>query len=432
MELMNGSRTRGRCSGPVLLTVLLAAVMVACGAMASEFEIGTEFTYQGDLQFGGAPAEGSYDFEFHLYDQAEGGTYLGLVARDQLPVVGGSFATRLDYGVDMFSRSEGWVEIHVRSVGVGNYTELSPRQRVSGSRGSACTVNGDLVVEGNLGVQRPLPNTPLHVAGGSDASPGGGGVVMIGEPNTQNIVMDTNEIMARNNLQASTLYLNHDGGDISLGGFLGAGGVTVPTAPIDTVDQEATVNGGGAIRIRGGLQSLLIDRDEIQVGGLGAPGVLKLNEQGGNVGIASTAPAAPLHVGVGGPDASPSGGGVLVLGPISGGNLAFDNNEIMARADGAPSALYLNREGGNVHVGGDLHIGLEIVKKSASEIVYVSVACSAGKQILGGGCFNNQDSNLEYSYPAGNGWSCGFEDEVHTITVWAICADVGAAQLINL
>ncbi|MFK7982424.1 MAG: T9SS type A sorting domain-containing protein [Saprospiraceae bacterium] len=52
----------------------------------------------------------------------------------------------------------------------------------------------------------------------------------------------------------------------------------------------------------------------------------------------------------GGIDASLSAHGYLVNGPIDGANLVIDNNEIMARNNGATSELYLNANGGNVGV----------------------------------------------------------------------------------
>ena len=71
----------------------------------------------------------------------------------------------------------------------------------------------------------------------------------------------------------------------------------------------------------------------------------------GGVGIGHNNPDAPLHV-VGGADVSPTGGGVLILGSVSGGNIAMDGNEIMARNNGAASALFLNAAaGGNVSIG---------------------------------------------------------------------------------
>jgi hypothetical protein len=51
-------------------------------------------------------------------------------------------------------------------------------------------------------------------------------------------------------------------------------------------------------------------------------------------------------------DAGLGSGGYLLLGDVAGSNLVFDNNEIMARTNGATSILYLQHEGGDVYVNG--------------------------------------------------------------------------------
>ncbi len=73
------------------------------------------------------------------------------------------------------------------------------------------------------------------------------------------------------------------------------------------------------------------------------------NYFGGRVGIGTTAPDTKLHV-EGGTDTSPTGGGYLVLGSTTGLNISIDDNEIMARNNGATETLFLNRQGGNVQV----------------------------------------------------------------------------------
>jgi|GEM_PF-1569489 len=70
-------------------------------------------------------------------------------------------------------------------------------------------------------------------------------------------------------------------------------------------------------------------------------------KKNGDVGIGTTQPEVTLHVD-GGSDTSPFQGGYLVLGDTAGKNLSLDNNEIMARDNGAASTLYLNNDGGNV------------------------------------------------------------------------------------
>ena len=76
---------------------------------------------------------------------------------------------------------------------------------------------------------------------------------------------------------------------------------------------------------------------------------------GGNLGIGIGSPTGRLHV-TGDPstnDASLTGpGGYLVLGSTTGPNLVLDNNEIMARSNGAITTLNLQADGGAVMIHG--------------------------------------------------------------------------------
>ncbi len=71
----------------------------------------------------------------------------------------------------------------------------------------------------------------------------------------------------------------------------------------------------------------------------------------GFVGIGTTAPLTRLHID-GGEDASNTLDGYLMLGAKNGSNLIIDQNEIMARLNGAPSTLYIQTGGGNTWFGG--------------------------------------------------------------------------------
>ncbi len=77
-------------------------------------------------------------------------------------------------------------------------------------------VNGKLTVNGKLGVGTSAPDVQLHVVGGSDASLAGGGYIVSGFTSGQNVVMDENEIMARNNGAISALHVQRDGGAFNL------------------------------------------------------------------------------------------------------------------------------------------------------------------------------------------------------------------------
>lgn len=57
----------------------------------------------------------------------------------------------------------------------------------------------------------------LWALSAGNVGPGSGGTIVVGNPAGPNIAMDSNEIMARNDGSTSTLYLNADGGDVSMG-----------------------------------------------------------------------------------------------------------------------------------------------------------------------------------------------------------------------
>lgn len=102
-------------------------------------------------------------------------------------------------------------------LGVGNF-DPSATLSVSGSADPmaifALNASED---EPTVDLVNVLDGFALTANSQSDASPTGGGVVQIGAPDSVNIAIDHNEIMARNNGETSTLYLNANGGDIRMG-----------------------------------------------------------------------------------------------------------------------------------------------------------------------------------------------------------------------
>ena len=68
-----------------------------------------------------------------------------------------------------------------------------------------------------LGIGTATPTVKLHIDGGADASlSAGSGYLLVNTEDSTNIVIDDNEIMARNNGAASPLYMQADGGDFSV------------------------------------------------------------------------------------------------------------------------------------------------------------------------------------------------------------------------
>ncbi len=104
-------------------------------------DMGTAFTYQGRLLDGSDPANGTYDFDFNLYDVSSGGTALtgSLVSTgDDVTVTNGLFMVEIDFGPlagaaglrDSFNGLERYLEIGVRDgASSGSFTVLSPRQK---------------------------------------------------------------------------------------------------------------------------------------------------------------------------------------------------------------------------------------------------------------------------------------------------------------
>jgi len=92
---------------------------------------GTAFTYQGQLNDGGSPANGLYDFQFSLSNLPSGGSQVGsTIPALALGVTNGLFATNLDFGA-VFTGNPTWLAISVRSNGVGSYMPLTPLQELT-------------------------------------------------------------------------------------------------------------------------------------------------------------------------------------------------------------------------------------------------------------------------------------------------------------
>ena len=127
----------------------------------------------------------------------------------------------------------------------------------------------------------------LEVTSSEDVLPTGGGSVLIGPEEGSNIGIDGNEIMARNNGTSSDLLLNNEGGNVAVG-----------------------FNSGNTTRF-----------------------------------------ITPIVEAISPSDATPTGGGAIIVGFLSGPNVAIDRNEIMARDNGRVVGLSINRDGGNVVIG---------------------------------------------------------------------------------
>jgi len=113
----------------------LAAVLLLLLILSLHFSTahaqGTAFTYQGRLNVGTNAATGLFDLRFGLWDSESGGFLQGnLLTNNAAAVTNGLFTVTLDFG-SQFPGAPRWLEIGVRSNGVGVFTSLASRQPLS-------------------------------------------------------------------------------------------------------------------------------------------------------------------------------------------------------------------------------------------------------------------------------------------------------------
>jgi len=122
------SKDAVRCVRFVLAVV--ATFMLLPASPHGQVALGNAISYQGRLSDGGAPASGSYDLRFTLFDAVSGGAQVGsVVTAAATTVMAGVFTVSLDFGAGAFAGSARWLEVGVRPGGTsGAFTILAPRQ----------------------------------------------------------------------------------------------------------------------------------------------------------------------------------------------------------------------------------------------------------------------------------------------------------------
>lgn len=127
---MNETRSGMRRRACACLVVCVLCVLALGGAQAAP--LGTAFTYSGRLKYQNQPANGSFDLQVKLYDDATAGNQVGpTVSVNTLNLANGLFVTSLDFGSGVFNGTAYWLDIAARPSGNGPFTALSPRQPVN-------------------------------------------------------------------------------------------------------------------------------------------------------------------------------------------------------------------------------------------------------------------------------------------------------------
>ena len=90
--------------------------------------LGTQITYQGQLQQGGKAFSGTCTLVFQLFDAATGGAQVGTtLTTTNVAVSNGIFAVGLDFG-NQFTGDARWMQTAVKCGADAGFTVLSPRQ----------------------------------------------------------------------------------------------------------------------------------------------------------------------------------------------------------------------------------------------------------------------------------------------------------------
>src|SRR5688572_5779100 len=113
-----------------MFIALLAIVAIEATLTINAAPVGNAFTYQGALSTNGQPANGAFDLRFSLYTNSTGGgPVTSVVTNQNVRVLGGLFATAVDFGLNVYDGTEYWLDLGVRpGSSTGPFTVLGPRQ----------------------------------------------------------------------------------------------------------------------------------------------------------------------------------------------------------------------------------------------------------------------------------------------------------------
>ncbi|MGH7241865.1 MAG: tail fiber domain-containing protein [Phycisphaerales bacterium] len=139
------------------------------------------FSYQGTLQSAGVPVDGTADVQVSIWDSAAGGTQLGASQTlTGVVVAKGAFTLVLNDAAQigpwsLFSGTPRWLELKFRTPsGVGSYTTVSPRSRMTGTPFSHATRG--MTVDSNgfvgFGTSTPVNYFDVLTPGSAPGFPG--------------------------------------------------------------------------------------------------------------------------------------------------------------------------------------------------------------------------------------------------------------------
>ncbi|HEX3989330.1 MAG TPA: tail fiber domain-containing protein [Verrucomicrobiae bacterium] len=229
---------------------------------------GTAFTYQGGLNEGSAPANGSYDFVFSLYNDPLAGSQIG-VARTNLAlsVSDGLFTTTLDFTGAPWNGQALWLQVLVRTNGFGAFSVLTPRQAFTSTPYAIQSLNATTagsassVAATNLSGIIPVPALPnIPLSGDVTGTQGATIVATVGGQSATNIASGAIAANAASTTNAPGTIVMRDAsgnfaaGAITANSFSGNGSGLLFLNPANLFPGTAAINiSGSASNVTGNI-----------------------------------------------------------------------------------------------------------------------------------------------------------------------------------
>jgi hypothetical protein len=225
-------------------------------------------------------------------------------------------------------------------------------------------INGGKI---RLGGNLDFATTKLHISSGVEAGVGiaNSGYMMIGPSAGENLVFDNNEILARNNGLASTLYLARDGSTVQLGNGTTVAGTKLHVSTGSDVGLSDAQSGHLMLGTQAAT-NLILDQNEIQARNNGVSSPLFLQSSGGNVALGAISPTTQLHMT--GDFTMQSSNPIIQLKNAAATNIGFmqtinDDMQLGTNSGNATGTLILRTNGGNrlyVNPTGQVSIGTSV------------------------------------------------------------------------
>ena len=146
----------------ISVALALSALFLTLNSpLSTAFSQGTAFTYQGALNSNGSAASGNYDLTFTLFaTNITGVAIAGPVTNSATAVSNGLFTTTIDLGPGVFTGTNYWLEIAIRTNGGGAFTTLTPRQAVVPTPYAIYAAGAGSVGAANISGTIPLAQLP--------------------------------------------------------------------------------------------------------------------------------------------------------------------------------------------------------------------------------------------------------------------------------